>query len=268
MSSLDVILAGYNASINNEEKLNHPLFKKGYEIASTKRTSARIGKNAPPATGPAADEPASDEFKEGAMEKVKGLIQVQREQEANDALKIEGIQGELFPEEKKPKESPEDRANRKRGEQEFGRDGKQRPEDIWPNYPNMLKINPDAIKGILQLIPILTGVDLQMAGGPMLPGEKGPTPGGLGNMNKDALEQWIKQNNMSDGAANKIRQKWGRLHGGIDLPLAHNYRPGPTGGSLYNTLMIRANELMNEGEKDKALELLKISPELYRLEKV
>jgi len=62
-------------------------------------------------------------------------------------------------------------------------------------------------------------------------------------------------------------EPWGPQHEMLIQNVSHNYRPGPTGGSLYNTLMIRANELMNSGEKDKALELLKISPELYRLEK-
>ena len=62
-------------------------------------------------------------------------------------------------------------------------------------------------------------------------------------------------------------EPWGPQHEMLIQNVAHNYRPGPTGGSLYNTLMIRANELMNAGEKDKALELLKISPSLYQLEK-
>ena len=230
MSSLDVILAGYSAAINDEDKLNNRLFEKGYEIASTKRTSARIGKHAPPATGPAADEPASTDFKEGALGKVKGLIQVQEEQQANDALKIEGIQGELFPEEKKPSTNPRAQSarrkrNRQKGDAGEARENERRggeqlkPEEIWPNYPNMLQINPGIIKEILQFIPALAGFQ-QMAGGPLLPGEKGPTPGGLGNMNKDALERWIKENGISGPAADKIRKRWGGLGPSLPIDLA------------------------------------------------
>ena len=66
----------------------------------------------------------------------------------------------------------------------------------WAN----LQINPD-IAGLL------------------LPGE---TPaggrGGLGSMNKDQLERWIKENGISGPAADKIRKKWGGL--GPSLPLA------------------------------------------------
>ena len=104
--------------------------------------------------------------------------------------------------------------------------------------------------------------------GLLLPGE---TPeggkGGLGSMNKDQLERWIKENGITGPAADKIRKKWGGL--GPQLPLAHNYRPGPTGGSMYNELMIRANQLMNSSNPEyqqRGLELLKISPQLYKLE--
>ena len=220
MSSLDVILAGYSASINDDKKLNDPLFKKGYEIASTKKGSARVGKNSPPAEGPAADVIAGPEYKKVLTRPrtIPEEIEYQKrsDETVNDLLKIE-TQGELFPEEKKPSTTPRAksaRENERRGGEQL------KPEEIWPNYPNMLKINPDAIKGILQLIPILTGVDLQMAGGPLLPGEKGPTPGGLGNMNKDALERWIKENNMSGPAADKIRKKWGGLGPSLPIDLA------------------------------------------------
>ena len=259
MSSLDVILAGYSAAINDEDKLNNRLFEKGYEIASTKRTSARIGKHAPPARGTGksnADEPASTDFKEGALGKVKGLIQVQEEQQANDALKIEGIQGELFPEEKKPSTNPRAQSarrkrNRQKGDAGEARENERRggeqlkPEEIWPNYPNMLKINPGIIKEILQFIPALAGFQ-QMAGGPMLPGERDSTPGGLGNMNKDALERWIKENNMSGGAADKIRRKWKGLHGGIDLPLAQvDY------SNIPNARDLQIRDAINKYGKDK-----------------
>ncbi len=318
MSSLDVILAGYSAGINDEDKLNDPLFKKGYEIATHDKP---IFKRTPPAVGtgkPDADVIAGPEYKK-VLTRPRTIpeeieYQERSDKAVNDLLKIE-TQGELFPNEipnlpvapdtrlgdfqeqggwldekplrdmnprRKggyvPKRTRRSEQNKRRNAQEEAKrkaledwrreNGLDPDGNAFPPWWNNLQINPDVIKGILQLIPALAGFDLQMAGGPMLPGERGSTPGGLGNMNKDALERWIKENGMGGGAANKIREKWERLHRDINLPLAHNYRPGPTGGSLYNTLMIRANELMNEGEKDKALELLKISPELYRLEKV
>ena len=52
-----------------------------------------------------------------------------------------------------------------------------------------------------------------------LPGERGSTPGGLGNMNKDSLERWIKENGITGAGADKIRNKWKGLQGDINLPL-------------------------------------------------
>ena len=191
MSSLDVILAGYSAGINDEDKLNDPLFNKGYEIASTKKGSARVGKNSPPAEGPAADVIAGPEYKKVLTRPrtIPEEIEYQKRSDeiVNDLLKIEGTQGELFPEKKKPSTNPRAQSarrkrNRQKGDAGEARENERRggeqlkPEEIWPNYPNMLKINPDTIKGILQLIPALAGFDLQMAGGPMLPGERGSTP--------------------------------------------------------------------------------------------
>ena len=63
-------------------------------------------------------------------------------------------------------------------------------------------------------------------------------------------------------------EKWGPQHEEL---ISHNYRPGPTGGSIYNELMIRANQLMNspnQVDRQRGLEILKISPEVYQLEKV
>ena len=231
MSSLDVILAGYSAGINDEDKLNDPLFTKGYEIATHDKP---IFKRTPPAVGtrrPDADVIAGPEYKKVLTRPRTIPEEIEYQNRNDDLLKIEGTQGELFSEEKKPSTNPRaqsarEKRNRQKGDAGEVRENERRggeqlkPEEIWPNYPNMLKINPDAIKGILQLIPILTGIDLQMAGGPLLPGEKGPTPGGLGNMNKDALERWIKENNMSGPAADKIRTKWGGLGPSLPIDLA------------------------------------------------
>ena len=104
----------------------------------------------------------------------------------------------------------------------------------------------------------------------LLPGEKGTT-GGLGTMNREALDRYIKENGISGPAAGKLIKKWQGLHGGVNLPLAHNYRQGPTGGSMYNELMIRARDLMNSPNpeyKQRGLDILKISPEVYKLEQV
>ena len=61
-------------------------------------------------------------------------------------------------------------------------------------------------------------------------------------------------------------EPWGPRHEEL---ISHNYRPGPTSGSIYNELMIRANQLMNSSNPEyqqRGLELLKISPQLYKLE--
>ena len=62
--------------------------------------------------------------------------------------------------------------------------------------------------------------ELMIAGGVLLPGE---TPsggrGGLGSMNKDQLERWIKENGITGAGADKIRNKWKNL--GPNLPLAN-----------------------------------------------
>ena len=61
----------------------------------------------------------------------------------------------------------------------------------------------------------------KLAGGVLLPGE---TPsggrGGLGSMNKDQLERWIKENGITGPGADKIRNK--RKNLGPNLPLAKN----------------------------------------------
>ena len=68
------------------------------------------------------------------------------------------------------------------------------------------------------------------------------------------------------GAAGEMLKKLG----GPQLPinLAHNYRPGPTDGKLYNLLMIRANELRNQGKNQEAIDLMKIATPLHKLEQV
>jgi len=74
-------------------------------------------------------------------------------------------------------------------------------------------------------------INPEIAGGILLPGE---TPeggkGGLGSMNKDQLERWIKENGITGPGADKIRNKWKNL--GPNLPLAQ----GPESG-----LMIAGN---------------------------
>ena len=63
-------------------------------------------------------------------------------------------------------------------------------------------------------------INPEIAGGILLPGE---TPeggkGGLGSMNKDQLERWIKENGITGPGADKIRNKWKNL--GPNLPLAN-----------------------------------------------
>ena len=74
----------------------------------------------------------------------------------------------------------------------------------------------------------------------MLPGERGSTPGGLGNMNKDSLERWIKENNITGPAADKIRRKHKGLQGGINLPLAsipESYERENVGGNLRDLML-------------------------------
>ena len=65
-------------------------------------------------------------------------------------------------------------------------------------------------------------------------------------MNKDALENWIKQNNMGGGAANKIREKWERLHRDIDLPLAQVDYSG-----IPNARDLKIKDAINKYGKDK-----------------
>ena len=121
--------------------------------------------------------------------------------------------------------------------------------DVQLKLPLAKKGNPLTIAGLL------------------LPGE---TPaggkGGLGSMNKDQLERWIKENGISGPAADKIRKKWGGLGPQLPINLAHNYRPGPTDGKLYNLLMIRANELRNQGKDEEAIDLMKIATPLHKIE--
>jgi len=70
--------------------------------------------------------------------------------------------------------------------------------DMQLKLPLAKKSNPLTIAGLL------------------LPGE---TPaggrGGLGSMNKDQLERWIKENGISGTAADKIRKKWEGLSPGL-----------------------------------------------------
>ena len=104
--------------------------------------------------------------------------------------------------------------------------------------------------------------------GVLLPGE---TPaggkGGLGSMNRDQLERWIKENGITGPGADKIRNKWKNL--GPNLPLAHNMKPGPASG-IADQIMIQQQKLYNSGkpgDKKKALELLKIHADMINLPK-
>ena len=110
--------------------------------------------------------------------------------------------------------------------------------------------------------------ELMIAGGVLLPGE---TPsggkGGLGSMNKNQLERWIKENGITGPGADKIRNKWKNL--GPNLPLAHNMKPGPASG-IADQIMIQQQKLYNSGkpgDKKKALELLKIHADMINLPK-
>ena len=81
-----------------------------------------------------------------------------------------------------------------------------------------------------------------------LPGERGSTPGGLGNMNKDSLERWIKENGITGAGADKIRNKWKGLQGGINLPLAQApYSPNPVKGPI---------DLRTPAQKIKIMDIL------------
>ena len=257
MSSLDVILAGYSAAINDEDKLDNHLFKKGYEIATHDKP---IFKRTPPARGtgkPDADEPASTDFKEGALGKVKGLIQVQEEQQANDALNIEGIQGELFPKEGEKKTTP--KTGKEKALEDWRKEQGLEGTNVTPPWWNRMQINPSAIKGILQLIPALAGFDLQMAEAPKT--ITGPrTPGtirGIPNLDSPFIDRWLKQ------------QKQQNKPVGPQLPtfLSHNYRPGPSSRGIADLIIEQSNTLKNTGDKDKALELLKIATQM-KLEEV
>ena len=105
--------------------------------------------------------------------------------------------------------------------------------------------------------------------GTLLPGERGSSStGGLKGMKPSDVERYLNENGITGPAADKIWKKYKGLQGGIDLPLAHNYRQGPTDGKLYNLLMIRANELRNQGRNQEAIDLMKIATPLYRLEQV
>ena len=95
----------------------------------------------------------------------ESLRQDRLKREGN-ALEIKGVQGELFPEDKKPSTNPRAESARKKRNRTRGDDAQRRaeearggerlkPEDIWPNYPNMLKIIPE----VLKLLPMLTGVN-------------------------------------------------------------------------------------------------------------
>ena len=81
------------------------------------------------------------------------------------------------------------------------------------SFQKKLKHNLEEPKSLLE--------SLTIAGGVLLPGE---TPsggrGGLGSMNKDQLERWIKENGITGAGADKIRNKWKNL--GPNLPLAKN----------------------------------------------
>tara|TARA_R100000008_G_scaffold45737_1_gene26881 strand:+ start:777 stop:1277 length:501 start_codon:yes stop_codon:yes gene_type:complete len=85
------------------------------------------------------------------------------------------------------------------------------------SFQKKLKHNLEEPKSLLE--------SLTIAGGILLPGE---TPsggrGGLGSMNKEQLERWIKENGITGPGADKIRNKWKNL--GPNLPLAQT-TPGP-----------------------------------------
>ena len=67
--------------------------------------------------------------------------------------------------------------------------------------------------------------ELMISGGVLLPGESpAGGKGGLGSMNKDQLERWIKENGITGPGADKIRNKWKNL--GPNLPLASNVNYG------------------------------------------
>ena len=82
------------------------------------------------------------------------------QKESNGLLIAQGdVQGELFPKEKKPSQNPRaksarEKRNRKKGEAgqrraEEARGGEQlKPEEIWPNYPNMIKVEPGDAEGM------------------------------------------------------------------------------------------------------------------------
>ena len=97
-------------------------------------------------------------------------------------LIAQDIQGELFPKKKNPSQNPRaksarEKRNRKKGDNaqrnaEAQRGGEQqKPEDIWPNYPNMLKIIKEGVEkhgekfiDVLKILPALGGVN-QLAEG-------------------------------------------------------------------------------------------------------
>ena len=84
-----------------------------------------------------------------------------------------------------------------------------------------------------------------------LPGERGSTPGGLGNMNKDSLERWIKENGITGAGADKIRNKWKGLQGDINLPLVQ--APSQNGMLISQALQANAIPNLNQNEGDKIL---------------
>tara|TARA_R100000152_G_C6692238_1_gene123569 strand:+ start:171 stop:737 length:567 start_codon:yes stop_codon:yes gene_type:complete len=60
-----------------------------------------------------------------------------------------------------------------------------------------------------------------MISGALLPGESaGSSTGGLKGMTPDGVQRYLKENNITGPAADKIWKKYKGLQGGVDLPLA------------------------------------------------
>ena len=111
----------------------------------------------------------------------------------------------------------------------------------------------------------------------VLPGDTpASNTGGLGSMNRDALERWIKENNMGGAAADKIRKKWKGLHGGLDLPFVQgpqkelmiadtrNLQKGPPPVRGLGDIINQQAETYRGKDDDKMLELQKLAAPLIK----
>ena len=104
--------------------------------------------------------------------------------------------------------------------------------------------------------------ELMISGGVLLPGESpAGGKGGLGSMNKDQLERWIKENGITGPGADKIRNKWKNL--GPNLPLADasaltNYLKGI--GQNQRTGSMRDSNLKGK----ELIDALKIGVEKFK----